>query len=85
MPSSLHLADHAWTLRDLDPDRARDLACRSAEGRAVLEAQVVLAYLDWRSGTFERASLNLAAALSTLWAEGPSVWQARAASVLSGT
>ena len=83
MPSSLHLADHAWTLRDLDPDQARDLACRSAEGRAVLEAQVVLAYLGWRSGAFEPASLTLAPALITLRAEGPSVWQARAASVLS--
>ncbi|NTX99033.1 diguanylate cyclase [Deinococcus sp. JMULE3] len=83
MPASLHLADHAWTLRDLDPVQARTLARRSAEGRAELEAQVVHAYLDWRAGDFEGATRCLAAALTTLRAEGPSVWQARAASVLS--
>ncbi|GGR92348.1 GGDEF domain-containing protein [Deinococcus sedimenti] len=83
MPVSLPLADHAWTLRDLDPTRSRALATRCGQGHAELEAQVVLAYLDWREGRLEPATRTLAAALQVLRAEDPGRWQARAASVLS--
>jgi len=77
-PQALATAEQAWADRELNPARARQ--CAAELSSPVRE--VLLAYLNWRTGAYDTAFAQIDAALAELTA--PEVWRSRALNVRAG-
>lgn len=76
---TLTASERAWADRELNPNRARQWV--QAEPPSPVR-DVVLAYLDWRTGAYNSAIDHVDAALSELTV--PDVWRSRALNIRAG-
>lgn len=78
-PSHAAFAEQAWADRELNPQRARQWVHRLPP---CPQQDVLLAYLDWRTGSYDAAFARIDAALSAL--SMPDVWRSRALNTCAG-
>ncbi|WP_064014720.1 GGDEF domain-containing protein [Deinococcus puniceus] len=79
LPTTLTASGRAWADRELNPTSARQWAQASPPSPV---RDVMLAYLDWRTGAYTSAFEHVNAALSELTA--PDVWRSRALNIRAG-